>query len=65
MLFKDSYTGENLLKYYVKAETNALYILGVNELKKQGFEVVAIVCDGRKGLIQSFKNIPVQMCQFH
>ncbi len=65
MLFKDSYTGENLLKYYVKTETNALYIRGVNELKKQGFEVVAIVCDGRKGLIQSFKNIPVQMCQFH
>ena len=65
MLFKDSYTGENLLKYYVKTETNALYIEGVNELKKQGFEVVAIVCDGRKGLIQSFKNIPVQMCQFH
>jgi len=45
MLFKDSYTGENLLKYYVKTETNALYIRGVNELKKQGFEVVAIVCD--------------------
>jgi len=65
MLFKDSYTGENLLKYYVKTETNALYIEGVNELKNQGFEVIAIVCDGRKGLIQSFKNIPVQMCQFH
>jgi hypothetical protein len=65
MLFKDSYTGENLLKYYVKTETNALYIRGVNELKKQGFEVVAIVCDGRKGLIQAFKGIPVQMCQFH
>lgn len=65
MLFKDSYTGENLLKYYVKSETNALYIQGVNELILQGFEVVAIVCDGRKGLIQAFKGIPVQMCQFH
>ena len=65
MLFKDSYTGENLLKYYVKSETNALYIQGVNELISQGFEVVAIVCDGRKGLILAFKGIPVQMCQFH
>jgi len=65
MLFKDSYTGENLLKYYVKSETNALYIQGVNELISQGFEVVAIVCDGRKGLIQAFKGTPVQMCQFH
>jgi 5S rRNA maturation endonuclease (ribonuclease M5) len=65
MLFKDSYTKENLLKYYVKHETNALYILGIEELKSQGFEVVGIVCDGRKGLIQSFNGIPVQMCQFH
>ncbi len=65
MLFKDSYTGENLLKYYVKSETNVLYIQGVNELISQGFEVVAIVCDGRKGLIHAFKGIPVQMCQFH
>jgi hypothetical protein len=26
---------------------------------------LGIVCDGRKGLIQSSENIPVQMCQFH
>ena len=65
MLFKDFYTKENLLKYYVKAETNALYIRGVNELKSKGFEVVAIVCDGRRGLLQSFGETPVQMCQFH
>jgi len=65
MLFKDAYTKENLLKYYVKYETNALYIQGINKLKKQGFEILAIVCDGRKGLLQSFRNIPVQMCQFH
>lgn len=65
MLFKDAHTKENLLKYYVRHETNALYLQGVNELKSLGFEVLAIVCDGRKGLIQSFKDIPVQMCQFH
>lgn len=65
MLFKDSLTKENLLKYYVKNETNALYIKGINELKLLGFDIVGIVCDGRKGLIQSFESIPVQMCQFH
>ncbi len=65
MLFKDAYTKENLLKYYVIRETNFLYIQGINELKSQGFEVVAIVCDGRKGLLQSFRKTPVQMCQFH
>lgn len=65
MLFKDSLTKENLLKYYVKHETNALYIQGIKELQQRGFSIVAIACDGRKGLIQSFPNIPVQMCQFH
>jgi hypothetical protein len=65
MLFKDAITKENLLKYYVKAETNAKYRQGIKELKEQGFIVKAIVCDGRKGLINSFKGIPVQMCQFH
>lgn len=65
MLFKDAITKENLLKYYVRQETNALYIQGINELKSLGFQIAGIVCDGRKGLIQSFEDIPVQMCQFH
>lgn len=65
MLFKDSITKENLLKFYVKTETNAKYIEGIEVLKQQGFVINAIVCDGRKGLIQSFGNTPVQMCQFH
>lgn len=65
MLFKDALSKENLLKYYVKSETNAFYIQGIKELQQKGFSITAIVCDGRKGLIQSFPEIPVQMCQFH
>lgn len=65
MLFKDAITKENLLKYYVKYETNALYKQGVKELRKQGFIIDGIVCDGRRGLINSFTGVPVQMCQFH
>jgi transposase-like protein len=65
MLFKDSITKENLLKYYVKHESNSLYNQGIKELKNKGFDIIAVVCDGRKGLIQSFTDIPVQMCQFH
>ena len=65
MLFKDAITKENLLKFYVKMETNQLYIKGIDELRGKGYKIQAIVCDGRKGLIQAFKDIPVQMCQFH
>ena len=59
MLFKDAYTKENLLKYYVKTETNTLYIQGVNELKLKGFEVLAVVCDGSRGLLKSFGETTV------
>jgi len=65
MLFKDAISGENLLKYYVNYETNAQYKKGIKELKLRGYNVAAIVCDGRKGLFKLFDNIPVQMCQFH
>jgi hypothetical protein len=65
ILFKDALTKENLLKYYVKHETNSLYLQGVKELQEKGHKILAIVCDGRKGLPQSFGEIPVQMCQFH
>ena len=65
MLFKDPKTKENLLKYYVRNETNLLYLKGINELKVRGYTITAIVTDGRKGVAQSFGSIPVQMCQFH
>ena len=65
MLFKDAITGENLLKYYVEYETNRLYQQGVRELQSKGYTIIAIVCDGRRGLLSSFDSIPVQMCQFH
>ena len=65
MLFKDNITKENLLKYYIKTESNTKYREGIEELRSRGYVIKAIVCDGRRGLIQSFENIPVQMCQFH
>lgn len=65
MLFRDAYTSTNLYKQYVKHETNLLYIDGIHHLQTQGFVINAIVCDGRKGLIQTFADIPIQMCQFH
>lgn len=65
MLFRDAYTSTNLYKQYVKHETNQLYTDGILHLKTLGFVINAIVCDGRKGLIQTFGDIPIQMCQFH
>ena len=65
MVFKDSLSGKCLFKQYVKHETNALYLFGIEEITKRGISVQAIICDGRKGLFHLFGDIPVQMCQFH
>ena len=65
MLFKDALKGEDLLWYFVKTETVAMYVKGVNTLLSMGYEIVGIVCDGRRGLLKAFGDIPVQICQFH
>lgn len=65
MLFRDSISKENLLKYYVKHETISKYKEGINELIEMGYKVKSIVCDGKPGLLKGFGDTPVQMCQFH
>lgn len=65
MLLRAAGTGEVLYREFVKYETNSLYAKSVNCLKEQGYEIKAIVCDGRKGLFRLFDAIPIQMCQFH
>ena len=65
MVFKDSLTCKILLKKYVKHETNKLYFSGIEEIARRGITVQSIICDGRKGLLQLFGDVPVQMCNFH
>lgn len=61
----DSYTNEVLLRYHVKYKTNILYKQGIELLKRRGFEIEAIICDGRKGLTELYNDVPIQLCQFH
>ncbi|MBK6943295.1 MAG: hypothetical protein IPH21_01140 [Flavobacteriales bacterium] len=65
MVFRDATTGTVLYRKYVKHETNQLYADGLKFLRGQGVEISAVVCDGRRGLLQLCRGIPVQMCQFH
>lgn len=65
MAFKDC-KSKNLIHYkIVKNENNTDYKDGVKELQKQGWIIKAIVCDGRRWVLNWFSNIPTQMCQFH
>lgn len=66
MVFKDSISGEVLWKQYVRQERNKQYLLGIEEIARRGIRIQAVICDGRRGLLQLFeKYIPVQMCNFH
>ncbi len=65
MVYKDSISGQILYKQYVKQETNKLYLAGLEEIARRGIKIQALICDGRKGLLQMFEGIPVQMCNFH
>lgn len=65
MVFKNSMDGAILLKKYVRNETVKDYVDGVAEIVRRGIIVQSIVCDGRRGVVQAFPDIPVQICQFH
>jgi len=65
LVLRDVYGKENLFWKFVEYETIAHYQEGVDELKKQGFKILGITADGRRGIFTAFPGIPVQMCQFH
>lgn len=65
MLFKDSKNNKILHYKIVDYETNKAYKEWIMDLKKEWWEIEAIVCDGRRWLLWWFENIPTQMCQFH
>lgn len=43
----------------------ATYYYGRRILEDQGWTFIAVVVDGRRGMTTVFKDIPVQICQFH
>ena len=65
MVLYDSIGKQALFVGEVKYETNALYAAALEEIKEKGIQIQSIVCDGRKGLIQMYPNIPTQLCHFH
>lgn len=64
MVFMDNVSGRVLHYAFVKYETNDLYRIGIHAIKDK-FALHSITCDGRRGLLGGFGDIPTQMCQFH
>ncbi len=56
---------KNLYVQEVQNESIDAYRQGRIGLEKQGYEIKAVVLDGRPGVRQLFQDVPVQMCHFH
>ncbi|MCP1659245.1 hypothetical protein J2T37_000160 [Neisseria perflava] len=65
MVLFDSISKQPLYVEEVKHETNALYAQAIETIRSKGIEIQSVICDGRKGLLQLFPDIPGQLCQFH
>ena len=65
MVLYDARSKRALTVVAVERETNALYTQEVAALQEKGGLIQNIICDGKSGLLGSFPDIPVQMCQFH
>ena len=65
MVLYDACSKRALTVVAVERETNALYTQAVAALQEKGVLIQSIISDGKSGLLGSFPDIPVQMCQFH
>lgn len=65
MVFKNTLDGCVLLTKFVSHETVKGYLDGISEIVSRGISVQSIICDGKKGVVNAFADIPVQTCQFH
>lgn len=65
MVFRNYYKKQNIYWKYVKHEKINDYITGIEYLKQKGWNILGVVCDGKRGMFTAFGNVPIQMCQYH
>lgn len=58
-------TKTNLGWTWILSETTLAYTSLRREIESRGFQLKAVVLDGRQGVPSVFRGIPVQICQFH
>jgi hypothetical protein len=64
-IFRSHNLKRNVWWHEVEGERMAHYRYGRSILEERGWTFLAAVVDGRRGFLAVFKDIPVQMCQFH
>ena len=64
-VFREPNLKQNIWWKYTVQENVNIYVQGKKHLEKNGFTIQAIVLDGKRGIREVFRDIPVQMCHFH
>lgn len=64
-VFRSHDIKKNIWWHEVASERMAHYQYGRSILEEKGWQFSAAVVDGRRGFLAVFKDIPVQLCQFH
>ena len=65
VVFRSPTLKKNLWWGETTLETPEMYARGYAELTKQGWNITAVVLDGKRGIPKVFGGIPLQLCQFH
>ena len=64
-VFRSADLKRNIYWHEVEGERMAHYRYGRAILEEKGWTFTAVVVDGRRGFLNVFNDIPVQICQFH
>lgn len=65
LIFREPNLKRNLIWKEIYVETAGQYEQLKLELESKGFDIKAVILDGRTGIRGAFRGIPAQMCQFH
>ena len=65
LVFRDAKEKENLIWKHVEKELVIDYLRLKLFLEKKGYVINSITIDGKRGVAGVFRDIPVQICQFH
>lgn len=64
-VIRSAHLKKNILWFETPDEKIERYRYARIKTEKLGFEICAVVIDGRRGVRDIFSDVPVQMCQFH
>jgi hypothetical protein len=64
-VIRSAHLRKNLLWFETPDEKIERYRYARDRVEGFGFEILAVIIDGRRGVREVFSDLPVQMCHFH